>query len=141
MPTGIGLNEQMLKQMSYPNLSDLMGGSGGGGGNPMQQMGGGMGGGQMQQMMQQMMQGGGGMSQFTMGGVDAYAQQGQAMPSFGNHGPMPDGGILNPAMHMFTEKPEFDPLAPYEPPQTPQQQPQQMPGMAGGFRMPGAGGP
>lgn len=140
MPLGIGMNEEILKRLSYPNMAGLMGGGEGQPTGPLQQMGA-TGGNPMQQMMQQMIQGGGGLTPFTMGGVDAYAQQGQAMPSFGNHGPMPDGGILNPAMHLFTEKPEFDPLAPYEPPQSPQQQPQQVPGMAGGFRMPGAGGP
>jgi len=139
MPIGVGLNEEMLQKLSYPNMGALMGGgdgqsSGGGGGNMMQQMmGGGGGGGQMQTMIQQLMQGAGGASPFTMGGMDAYAQQGQGMPTFGNHGAVGDAGMLNPMMDKFREAPDYDPLAASE-----RQEPQQQqPGMAGGFRMPG----
>ncbi|ANS05274.1 nongradient byssal precursor [uncultured Mediterranean phage] len=138
MPIGVGLNQEMLQKLSYPNMGALMGGGagGGGGGGMMQQMmggGGGGGGGSMQSMIQQLMQGVGGASPFTMGGVDAYAQQGQGMPTFGNHGDVGDAGMLNPMMDQFREAPDYDPLAASE-----RQEPQQQqPGMAGGFRMPG----
>jgi hypothetical protein len=129
MPIGTGINQEMMQQMMSRQYPDM------GGMAQMRQQGSGP---QMPGAMQQLMQGGLGASQFTMGGVDAYAMGGGGqgeMPSFGTHSPTGDAGSLNPIVQMLQPQEEEDLLAPYQPPQ---QQGGGMPGMGGG--MPGMGG-